>query len=118
MDLSLLFCCQALRRNLSSPGYAWIIPGWYGDEWWRDRVSGIEINCTLEDLEDFLNSSVVVVSQYPDSLNDTAVTTSGIVSFWDSKCGHIYSWHNKLSAHIQFLISCTEGLRMKLLTAH
>lgn len=81
MDLSLLFCCQALRRNLSSPGYVWIIPGWYGDEWWRDRVSGIEINCTLEDLEDFLNSSVVVVSQYPDSLNDTTVTTSGIVSF-------------------------------------
>lgn len=81
MDLALLFCCQALRRNLSSPGYAWIVPGWYGDEWWRGRVSGIEINCTLEDLEDFLNSSVVVVSHYPDSLNDTAVTTSGIVSF-------------------------------------
>ena len=43
-------------------------------------MSGIEVNCTLEDMEDFLDSSVVVVSHFPDALNDTAITTSGIVS--------------------------------------
>lgn len=68
---------QALRSNLSYPGYAWIIPGWYEDEWWQSFDS----NCSLGEFGDFISSSVIVVSHYPNTLNDSAVTAIGIVSF-------------------------------------
>lgn len=37
------------------PGYVWITPGWYRDNWWREEVArDSEIPCSDQDLEQFI----------------------------------------------------------------
>lgn len=36
------------------PGYVWITPGWYKDNWWREEVAeDPTIPCSNQDLEPF-----------------------------------------------------------------
>ena len=58
------------------PGYVWIIPGWYKDNWWREEVArDLEISCSDQDLEQFiLNTlSIQISNNTIDSISPTDV---------------------------------------------
>ena len=43
------------------PGYVWIIPGWYRDNWWREEVAeDSEIPCSNLDLEEFILNTLSI----------------------------------------------------------
>lgn len=43
------------------PGYVWITPGWYRDNWWREEVAeDSEIPCSDLDLEQFILNTLSI----------------------------------------------------------
>ncbi len=69
---------QASKRGLTYPNYAWILYGWYREDWW---MSDNPSSCTNAEMEAFVEKArPIVVQQYPtaDHLNES--TDSGIVS--------------------------------------
>lgn len=43
------------------PGYVWIIPGWYRDNWWREEVAeDSETPCSNLDLEQFILNTLSI----------------------------------------------------------
>ena len=70
---------QAYHRNMTAPRYVWITPSWYQDNWWKENPS--DRNCTLEMMELVINGSLAVVpSGFFPLQNDSAITTSGLVT--------------------------------------
>ena len=72
---------QAYHRNMISPRYVWITPGWYQNYWWKSYFGSVNKNCTREILELTVNGSLSLLPRGMFPLqNDSALTTSGIVS--------------------------------------
>lgn len=73
-----LYQIQAARKGLAKLNYAWIIYGWYSEDWW---VSDVESGCTNEEMEGFLDEMrPIVIQQYPTHNDLQQVTVSGVVS--------------------------------------
>ena len=63
------------RPEFHFPGYVWITPAWYGDNWWKEDIAkDFEIPCSDQDLEQFiLNTLAIQISNGttdPSSLTD------------------------------------------------
>ena len=54
---------QAFKEERFYPGYVWITPGWYQQGWWKaDEVYLRSLNCTISDIEQQLNRSLVLLA--------------------------------------------------------
>lgn len=59
----------------------WITYEWHHQEWWTDEVSRTTVNCTDEELEDFLiKGRVLTLNHYAVQEDREKVTDQGIVS--------------------------------------
>ena len=80
------YIVQAYKRNIRYPRYLLLTLGWYSQLWWRLEGEGENLNCTVEERESVLSSSLAFL-QF-SFLNGTSevdrnlVTTSGIVSMY------------------------------------
>ena len=70
---------QASKRGYTYPNYAWILPDWYVDNWWTAAVDGGNISCTDQELEIFLEKTLVL-QRYLSPESNTVYTDTGIVS--------------------------------------
>ena len=72
---------QAFRLDIRLPQYLLMTLGWYIDSWWT--VDDESLNCTVEERESVLPSSLAVLNTFfLDEINDVNLTTTvGIVSF-------------------------------------
>ena len=59
------------------PNYAWILYGWYSEEWWRSPDAAV--NCSEDELAAVLERALVV-QQYPITDNTSHVAVGGVVS--------------------------------------
>jgi hypothetical protein len=60
--------CAAYQRGLYGKYYSWIFVGWYDYQWWMQESDELHpFNCTVEQMEEFVNYSLIV-QQYP--IND------------------------------------------------
>ena len=59
---------QASKSSRKYPDYAWILYGWYSEDWWR---STNDVNCTEDELASVLERALVI-QQYP--VNDNVST--------------------------------------------
>ena len=71
---------QAYKRNLTYPGYTWIVFDWYPQEWWTEEVANNKVNCTDDQLEGFLER-VLSLREDPALDLEAGPTDTGIVSF-------------------------------------
>ena len=70
---------QARQRSLLFPRYAWIIYGWYTNDWLISTYDEALSQCSNEELLEFLSAArVIALQQYPTSENMDIV--GGIVS--------------------------------------
>ena len=70
-------CVQAMKQGYVYPQYAWLVYGWYAEEWWKLGQENItQRDCTDDDLKEFLDRAIVV--GLPEFSNDT--NDVGIVS--------------------------------------
>ncbi|XP_077867202.1 gamma-aminobutyric acid type B receptor subunit 2-like [Saccoglossus kowalevskii] len=62
--------CEAYRQGMYGATYAWLIPGWYSDDWWKTEDS--HINCTLDEMKKVLESVIETVqdSKGPDNVTN------------------------------------------------
>ena len=79
-----VLCCsitftQASKRGLSYPQYVFIVYGWYRYQWWYPSKND-NITCNITEMEQVLDRSLLV-TQYPDILNQTEITDTGEVSY-------------------------------------
>lgn len=44
--------CQAYRTGLYGARYAWLIPGWYGKDWWKKNLSEESLACTVDEMDE------------------------------------------------------------------
>ena len=58
---------QAQQHNYTYPRYAWIVYGWYPDNWW---VSSEPDECSSDDLKIFLDRAFVL-HLMPELNNET-----------------------------------------------
>ena len=58
------------------PDYAWILYGWYSEEWWR---STSDVNCSGDELAIMLERALVI-QQYPIADNTSTNSVGGLVS--------------------------------------
>jgi gamma-aminobutyric acid type B receptor len=65
--------CMALEKGLTYPNYAWIIPGWYGRNWWKDRR--FERHCSNDKVQTMVKRSIAV-RVVPRTQNQTDVLMS------------------------------------------
>lgn len=64
-----LDCVQAFREQRFNPAYVWISPGWYQQGWWKADESYLDsLNCTISDIEQQLNRSLVLLA-HPNSVS-------------------------------------------------
>ena len=68
---------QASKSARIYPDYAWILYGWYSEEWWKST----NVNCTEEELASVLERALVI-QQYP--INDNMSTE--LVSSVENLC--------------------------------
>ena len=79
--IAFILLIQAYHRNMISPHYVWITPGWYQNYWWKSYFGSANKNCTREIMELAVNGSLSLLPRGMFPLqNDSALTTSGIVS--------------------------------------
>lgn len=72
---------QARQQSLDFPRYAWIIYGWYSNDWWISTNDEVLSQCSNEELRDFLSDARVIALQpYPMSENMNNIIVGGIVS--------------------------------------
>ena len=76
-DLSSKQASKSARRY---PDYAWILYGWYSEEWWRSTNG---VNCTEEELVSVLERALVI-QQYP--INDNIPINGELVSSVENLC--------------------------------
>ena len=57
----ILHCLQFNSTRIMNARYAWILYGWYSEEWWR---SSDDVNCSEDELAAVLERALVV-QQYP-----------------------------------------------------
>ena len=63
-------CLQAMKQGYVYPQYAWLVYGWYAEEWWKLVQGNItQIGCIDDDLKEFLDRAIVV--GLPEFNNDT-----------------------------------------------
>ena len=70
------------------PGYVWIIPGWYRDNWWKEEVAeDTEIPCLDHDLEQFiLNTLFIQISNGttdPSSPTDVHLVRQTLTNYYN-----------------------------------
>ena len=46
---------QVVKKKLAGPDFVWLIPGWYGSNWWA-AVDGID--CTAEEMKKSLEHTL------------------------------------------------------------
>lgn len=73
-----LIFCEAHRLEMFGGKYQWIIMGTYGYEWWKRDDDYTEANCTVENLEEALQQTILT-DLLPLSTSGE-ITISGIVS--------------------------------------
>ena len=57
------------------PNYAWILYGWYSEEWWR---SISDVNCTENEIATVLERALVI-QQYHPTNNSSTLAIGGLV---------------------------------------
>lgn len=67
---------QASKRNMGHMEYAWILHGWYPENWW---IFSGQDDCSNDQMMKVLNYSLIIVQQ-PAPANMTQGTVSGYVS--------------------------------------
>ena len=62
------------RPEFHYPGYVWITPAWYRDNWWKEEVAkDSEIPCSNQDLEQFILNTLSI--QISNSTTDPSSPT-------------------------------------------
>ncbi|XP_065899549.1 gamma-aminobutyric acid type B receptor subunit 2-like isoform X3 [Dysidea avara] len=79
--------CEAYRRSMTHPTYAWMFYNWYSNSWWKGANLS---NCTFEIRKSFLEYSLVF-DHYPRIRNKT-MTNIANMTFVDYE----KEYHNRL----------------------
>ena len=68
---------QAYKSGLYGARYAWLIPGWYSNDWWTKHIEKESLECTGQQMNETAKSyiSCDVVRMSPENI----VTASGQV---------------------------------------
>ena len=73
-------CKQASKMGYTYPKYTWIINDWYTAYWWTAAEDNSIVNCTDDELEDFLDK-VLILHSLPAAVDYFGPTNeAGIVS--------------------------------------
>ena len=40
------------RTGLYGARYAWLIPGWYGKDWWKKNLTEESLACTVDEMDE------------------------------------------------------------------
>ena len=71
---------QAQRQNFTFPRYVFMAYDWFPPKWWTYRRSQIQVDCTDEDLTNFIERSLSFqwrpVPDYDNVTTDTGKVTS------------------------------------------
>ena len=71
---------QASKRNLVYPHYAWIIYSIYPDKWWTEEVANETLECSDQELEEFLlKSHALTIHLVPEPDDWNHLTAAGLV---------------------------------------
>ncbi|XP_070533384.1 gamma-aminobutyric acid type B receptor subunit 2-like [Ptychodera flava] len=66
--------CLAYRLGMYGPRYAWMIPGWYSADWWKENDP--RVNCTTFEMEKVVESVILTV-RVPNDLSSKRKAISG-----------------------------------------
>ena len=88
------FVLQVFKAGLYGARYAWLIPGWFGKNWWKIRLKNESIACTEEQMNKAIkgyiacdnlkispDNAVTVSGQVTKSILDTLIDNRGVRSF-------------------------------------
>ena len=67
--ISTVVISQASKLSMKYPAYAWILYGWYSENWWQ-LVS--DVNCTEEEIAAVLQRALII-QPYPKIENMSSV---------------------------------------------
>ena len=72
------------------PNYAWIVLGWFEDDWWTQGKNPSSIDCTDDQLGEFLHRTLAIlvfaVASDEDAATDTQLVKTAIIFPDDSLC--------------------------------
>ena len=55
--------------------------GWFPDQWWEEQPENENLTCTADNRNTILHHTLALLQyDFPEHLNDTAATDTGIVS--------------------------------------
>ena len=77
-------CVQFNRSKIEKARYAWILYGWYSNNWWKETAN---VNCSEDELVAVLERALVV-QQYP---TPTTTTTTDAAAVGGNVSEHIHS---------------------------
>ena len=66
-------------RGFTYPRYAWVTNGWYQNNWWTEEVNQEQIDCSDDELAEFLHRSLVL-EMLPEHNDSNAPTDVRLVS--------------------------------------
>ena len=66
-------------RGFTYPRYAWVTNGWYQNNWWTEEVNQEQIDCSDDELAEFLHRSLVL-KMLPEHNDSNAPTDVRLVS--------------------------------------
>ncbi|XP_070535176.1 gamma-aminobutyric acid type B receptor subunit 2-like [Ptychodera flava] len=66
--------CLAYRLGMYGPRYAWMVPGWYSVDWWKESDS--RVNCTTFEMKKVVESVILTV-RVPNDLSSKRRAISG-----------------------------------------
>lgn len=50
--------CQAFQNEMYGARYAWLIPGWFSENWWKKHLDEESIECTVEQMNKAVNGYI------------------------------------------------------------
>ena len=81
------FCVQFNRSKIEKARYAWILYGWYSNNWWRETAN---VNCSEDELVTILERALVV-QQYPTTNTTTTTDAAAAAAIGGDVSEHIHS---------------------------
>ncbi|XP_077989914.1 gamma-aminobutyric acid type B receptor subunit 2-like [Glandiceps talaboti] len=63
--------CNAYHLGMYGAEYAYLIPGWYPENWWKKKED--IVNCTQEEMKTVIESAVEVAQLAKDTTNQTTI---------------------------------------------
>jgi gamma-aminobutyric acid type B receptor len=109
--------CAAYQRGLYGKYYSWIFVGWYDYQWWMQESDELHpFNCTVEQMEEFVNYSLIV-QQYPiNDMRDKEViggySYNSFIEEYNKRINNNSIYNHSYTAHIAYDATWTLALAL------